>query len=345
MSHREIVLDKREERYFSGLLKNITDETVRDISLSLLKGDASDRRYFRIVYRKGKGTDSIIMMVLSNPYKGELPFINVYHHFKKCGVEVPEIYHYDKKKGFLFLEDCGDVTLEEWIKEKDITTVTEYYKKAIDSLLNIQIKGSDRGRGDCVAFNLRFDVEKLMWELNFMIDHMIFGLKGLSMDEGDLNELREHFFDLSKILAEQKQYMNHRDFHSRNIMIKNGGLMFLDFQDARLGPCQYDLASLLRDSYTILDDTLVDELIEYYIAHKERIEGERFERGEFRKIFDYMSIQRNLKAIGTFAYQKTVKGNDRYLENIPPTLNYIRVNIEKYKEFSRLKEILYKYLF
>lgn len=343
---KEIDLKEIEEKYFLGFLKDITGEGVQDIKLTMLKGDASDRRYYRIEYNsKLRTPNSIIMMVLASPHNGDLSFINVQQHLKKCAVAVPEIYYYDKEKGILFLEDCGDITLEEWMKERDADTISKYYKRIIDSLLNIQIKGSDSSKGDCVAFSLKFDVEKLMWELNFMIKHMIFGLRGLRINDNDLEEMREYLSDLCIILSDQKQYLNHRDYHSRNIMIKNGELRFLDFQDARMGPCQYDLASLLRDSYTVLDDKLVDALIEYYISNKERIEGEDIDRTEFRKVFDYMSIQRNLKAIGTFAYQKMSKGNYRYLENIPPTLEYIRRNLEKYEALSGLKKLLYKYLF
>jgi len=159
-----------------------------------------------------------------------------------------------------------------------------------------------------------------------------------------LDEMRGYLLDLCQILSNQRQYLNHRDYHSRNIMVKDGDLRFLDFQDARMGPCQYDLSSLLRDSYIVLDNKLVDDLIEYYISQKEMIEGESIDRNEFRRIFDYMSVQRNLKAVGTFAYQKMAKGSDRYLEHIPPTLNYVKVNLEKYEAFSGLKKILYKYL-
>lgn len=341
---KEIDLKEIEERYFFSLLKNITGEDVQGISLTMLKGDASDRRYFRLGYKKNDNNNSIVIMVLSSPSHSELSFINVQSHLRKCGVAVPEIYYYDEKKGFLFLEDCGDITLEEWIKEKDANTISKYYKRIIDSLLNIQIKGSDKSIGDCVAFNLRFDVEKLMWELNFMIEHMIFGLLNKRMDNGDLDEVRDYLLDLCQILSNQMQYLNHRDYHSRNIMVKDGDLRFLDFQDARMGPCQYDLCSLLRDSYTVLDDKLVDELIENYISQKELIEGESIDRNEFRRIFDYMSIQRNLKAVGTFAYQKMAKGSDRYLKHIPPTLNYVKVNIDKYEAFAGLKKILCKYL-
>lgn len=341
---KEIDLKEIEERYFFGVLKGITGERVYDLSLTMLKGDASDRRYFRLGYRKDNSNSSIVIMVLSSPTHSELPFINVQSHLRKCSVAVPEIYYYDEKKGFLFLEDCGDITLEEWIKEKDANAISKYYKRIIDSLLNIQINGSDKSIGDCVAFNLRFDVEKLMWELNFMIEHMIFGLLNKRMDDGDLDEVRRYLLDLCQILSDQRQYLNHRDYHSRNIMVKDGDLRFLDFQDARMGPCQYDLSSLLRDSYTVLDDKLMDELIEYYISKKELIEGEKIGRGEFRRIFDYMSVQRNLKAVGTFAFQKMAKGNDRYLKHIPPTLNYVKVNLEKYEAFAGLKKILCKYL-
>ena len=98
----------------------------------------------------------------------------------------------------------------------------------------------------------------------------------------------------------------HRDYHSRNLMLRDGRLYIIDFQDARLGPDTYDLVSLLRDSYVDLPEQVVDELIAYFLALQGRSGGRA---RTFRRRFDLMALQRNLKALGTFGYQTTARGN------------------------------------
>ena len=122
-------------------------------------------------------------------------------------------------------------------------------------------------------------------------------------------------------------------------MIHNGKLKVIDFQDARMGPCQYDLVSLLKDSYVVLNDSLRRELLEYYIERMKQ-NGREVIREPFYKIFDWMSLQRNLKAIGTFAYQHKVLGNDRYLQYIEPTLDYIRQTLGNRRDLEFLSPAL-----
>jgi hypothetical protein len=127
-------------------------------------------------------------------------------------------------------------------------------------------------------------------------------------------------------------------------MFDRGRLILIDFQDARMGPCQYDLVSLLRDSYMQIDDPLIEELVDFYILLKEKEEGHGVDRKKFGEIFDQMSIQRNLKAIGTFAYQSVTKNNNRYKEFIIPTLGYVRKALNHRFENTSLQESLLKYI-
>ena len=103
-------------------------------------------------------------------------------------------------------------------------------------------------------------------------------------------------------------------------MLHDGRLYLIDFQDARLGPDTYDLVSLLRDSYVDLSDLEVDELIAYFLALKKISPSDS---AEFRRRFDLMALQRNLKALGTFGYQTTTRGNTVYIQYIPRTLRYV----------------------
>ena len=102
-----------------------------------------------------------------------------------------------------------------------------------------------------------------------------------------------------------------------------------------MGPCQYDLASLLKDSYFILEDPIRKELLEYYIESMQKV-GKKIEQGPFYKIFDWMSVQRNLKAIGTFAYQSKFLGNNQYLQYIEPTLEYVRKTLSTRRDLEFL---------
>jgi hypothetical protein len=122
-------------------------------------------------------------------------------------------------------------------------------------------------------------------------------------------------------------------------MLRDGSLYIIDFQDARMGPDTYDLASLLRDSYVDITDRGVDELLAYFLALKQR-DGEAPPEDEFRRRFDLMALQRNLKALGTFGYQTITRRNTVYIQYIPRTLRYARTNLEKYPRFARLREIL-----
>jgi aminoglycoside/choline kinase family phosphotransferase len=128
----------------------------------------------------------------------------------------------------------------------------------------------------------------------------------------------------------------HRDYHSRNLMLREGSLYIIDFQDARMGPDTYDLVSLLRDSYVDLPEETVSDLLAYFLALK----GQTGTEHEFRRRFGLMALQRNLKALGTFGYQAAARRNPIYIQYMPRTLKYVRDTFEKYPRFGRLRELL-----
>jgi aminoglycoside/choline kinase family phosphotransferase len=122
-------------------------------------------------------------------------------------------------------------------------------------------------------------------------------------------------------------------------MLSNGSLYVIDFQDARLGPDTYDLASLLRDSYVDLTEDQLEDLIAYFLA----LTGPR-DPEDFRRRFDHMALQRNLKALGTFGYQTTARRNPVYIQYIPRTLSYVRSTLARYPRFDRLRRSLAAHL-
>ena len=148
---------------------------------------------------------------------------------------------------------------------------------------------------------------------------------------------------MAEELANEPRVLCHRDYHSRNLMLHNGSLHIIDFQDARMGPDTYDLVSLLRDSYVDITDRELDDLIAYFLALKTR-DGAAPDAEEFRRRFDLMALQRNLKALGTFGFQTMTRRNTVYIQYMPRTLRYVRGNLDRYPRFARLREILAAHL-
>ncbi len=309
-----------------------------------LAGDASTRQYFRI---KPKGSDpettpaSLILMQLEKPAEGDdIDFTRMLRFLEGLNLPVPKLYTYDRDRGFLLLEDCGDETLESRLSGADPKAVRHWYQQSIELLVEMQSRGTQNLEPDNPAFHLRFNTKKLMWEMDFMLEHYVEGLLGHAWQSGQREAVREELVRVCEELDRQPVCFTHRDYHCRNLMVKDDKLVLLDFQDARWGPAQYDLVSLLRDSYYQIPEDLVWEMVDRFIDLKNQNSEETIDHEEFLRIFDLMSIQRNLKAVGTFAFQTFKMKNERYRPYIEPTLKYIRDTLIRRPECRNLQQQL-----
>ena len=161
------------------------------------------------------------------------------------------------------------------------------------------------------------------------------------MSDASREALAREYGLIAEELASEPQVLCHRDYHSRNLMYHQGRLHIIDFQDARMGPDTYDLASLLRDSYVDFSDAQVDALVRWFLQQRQASEAEDH---DFRRRFDLMALQRNLKALGTFGFQAASRGNPVYIQYIPRTLNYARANLKRYERFGELRNLLAEHL-
>jgi aminoglycoside/choline kinase family phosphotransferase len=166
------------------------------------------------------------------------------------------------------------------------------------------------------------------------------GLRGADLTAEDRATLAEAIHSLAAEIAGWPRVLCHRDFHSRNLMRHAEKLYWIDFQDARLGPSTYDLASLLRDSYVDLEEEFVAERAEEF--RQRAVPGES--REVFRHRFELMSVQRNLKALGTFGYMATVRDNPVYLQYVPRTLANARRNLARHPELAGLHRTLLRHV-
>jgi N-acetylmuramate 1-kinase len=301
-----------------------------------LTGDASDRRYFRIIWPDRE--PSVVLALHAGPIEfASLPFVNVAELLRHMPLPVPRVLGHSDPLGILAQDDLGDVTLQAHLGAATPGEHAALYRQAVAFLELLQRRGAEIDPGDYLPYRIAFDAEKLIWELDFFLKHFIEGYRGATLTSPQRAALAQEFAVIANELAAEPRVLCHRDYHSRNLMLHAGSLHIIDFQDARMGPDTYDLASLLRDSYVDLEDREVDDLIAYFLALK-GVAG--FATDAFRRRFDLMALQRNLKALGTFGFQTITRGNPVYIQYIPRTLRYARINLEKYPRFGRLRELL-----
>jgi aminoglycoside/choline kinase family phosphotransferase len=308
-----------------------------------LTGDASDRKYFRVLMRNAPPQ---VLAVHPQAIEFErLPFANVARLYSAMPVPVPRILGHSNPLGIIALQDLGDVTLQAHLGTAPFSEHKALYREAVTLIDTLQRRGAELASSDYIPYGIAFDVEKLTWELQFFTKHFLEGYRGATLTAAARDALAAEYAAIVEELAGEPRVLCHRDYHSRNLMLHEGRLYIIDFQDTRMGPDTYDLVSLLRDSYMDFTEPQVEDLIAFFLALRRQAGGPSSDESrEFRRRFDLMALQRNLKALGTFGFQATTRGNPVYIQYIPRTLNYVRSNLERDTRFARLWELLAEHL-
>jgi aminoglycoside/choline kinase family phosphotransferase len=335
------------ERFFIEELFNKTQE--KDIlknekleEVDKLTGDASTRRYYRIFTNHES-----YVVCLDNPFNEEMekhPFLSVQQFLGLNHVRVPEIIDHNLSRGYSLQEDLGNITLLTHLS--NISTVEDefrIYKTIVDQLLELHripvaaVKNPN-------LFQLKFDYQKYMDETRFTFKYFM-NFFNKNLDENLISELDALFDPIMNRLAGQKMVITHRDFHSRNIMVKDTKFIFIDFQDARWGIPQYDLVSLLEDCYYDLNEENRQALKRYYYDNLDKnIHGQQTYQ-EFLDFYDDMLIQRVFKAVGSFCYIYNWRKDDRYLKYIGFAMEKIRKTMMGNPRYSELKKKLFNHYY
>jgi aminoglycoside/choline kinase family phosphotransferase len=325
-------LDPRIARY----LRRRSKDGLRTRSVTALAGDASTRSYYRVSVSARGEDGSLVLALMPDAFDPERePFLNVARLFRKIPVRIPAIHDVSGPEGILLLEDCGDQLLQVLVERSDREARKSLYRQAIAILARIQHRGAELQSPSYLPYGLAFDEEKLSWELSYFRRHFLEGLRTASLAAAEAEALDEGFSRLARELAGLPRVLCHRDYHSRNLMVVEDELVVLDFQDARMGPVSYDLVSLLYDSYVELEVDLVEEMKEHFCRAVEPPSLPIFEAE-----LALMGLQRNLKALGTFGYQITVRGKSFYQRYVPYTLELVRSNLARNPQWDGLRKAL-----
>lgn len=314
--------------------KKVPKESL--VGIKRLTGDASSRRYYRV---NGKNTSYVVCLQPPFLNSKKDDFINLQSIYAENSVRVPKIYDYDLEKGYVLEEDLGDKTLLHQLASlEDPDCELKSYQKAIDELVKIQSIPRDKNLDE--GFTKRFfDLEKLMWEVNFTCEHLVEGFLNTELG-GKKDSLIKSFNKICQRLTEEKMVVTHRDFHSRNIMMKSEELIIIDFQDTRMGLPQYDLVSLLEDCYYKISSENKLKLKDQYYKDFIQPKGLQKSKEEFDYLYDLMAIQRVFKALGSFAYIYQQRKDIRYLKYIGYSFEKLREILFRHKEFYELRVIL-----
>ncbi|MCG8638726.1 MAG: phosphotransferase, partial [Desulfobacterales bacterium] len=291
-----------------------------------LCGDGSDRKWYRALH----GSRSVIVgdhgicTPGSDRHKELLAFINIGNHLKQTGLNVPVIYGYDLLSGIVTLEDLGDVHLQSVVNQtQDETLTLALYKNVIDHLIDFSENAKTGFNPDWAcqtpAYSKDVIIEK---ECRYFIQAFVKNYLNRRVDANALTDEFEWLAD--RILESGRPGLMHRDCQSRNIMIKDNQPYFIDFQSARLGPVQYDLASLLIDPYVNLNSGIQQQLLEYAMK---RLASDKKNEKNFLKGYHYCCITRNLQILGAFGFLTVEKNKPGFERYIPVALKRLKQNL------------------
>lgn len=308
-------------------------------SFKQLTADASTREYFRINWR---GKHAIACVYPEAFAESEHSYLDVTRLFAAGGLPVAGIFDVDEELGVIVQEDLGDTILRDVLQRSQPQEKEALIDEAITLIAKIQ-KTTELARDtNSIASRLKFDTEKLMWELEFFREHYFETYLNKPLTDAETAALQTEFLELSRELESRASVLCHRDFHAANLMIDSAGqLHIIDHQDARIGSAAYDLVSLLLDRITEPPSaTWLAVKRKFLLAERVRLGLAALDEADFAYEFRLQTVQRCLKAAGTFSYQSAMRGKTYFIPFIKPMFQITLRAAENLGRFEDLKRIL-----
>jgi aminoglycoside/choline kinase family phosphotransferase len=316
-------------------------ESAGDFECEPMLGGASTRRYFRLRMRSGTAVAMFVPegerseeVVKTGAVHGRWPFLEVRDLLVARGIDVPALYGEATALGWILLEDLGDQTLAAYLLVHPEQRET-LYVRAVSDLARAQARLLNLPEASVVR-SRAFDEELLSWEIQHFRQ---WGLeaRGIVLDREDRMLFDRVAQGLASTIAGLPRGFVHRDYQSRNLMVRTGGaLCWIDFQDALLGPWVYDLVALLNDSYQIFDRAFVEARLDDYA----RAAGlGPHDRAGLGRDFDRVTVHRKLKDAGRFVYIDRAKGNDSFLKFVQPTIEKAMASLSRLSDEDEMRNL------
>lgn len=288
------------------------------VRLTALMPDGSSRRFYRLE----DGARQLIAVLppeQDGPGQAEArAFACIGNHLQECGAATPAIFGFDADTGLALCEDLGADRLYEKVQREGLTAALPEYEETVRELARLQVRGA-RGFDSSWCWDTsRYDRQVMLErESGYFLRACCNDFLHLVYDHDQIDrECRELAETAGRAPA---NFFLHRDFQSRNIMLHEGRVRFIDFQGGRLGPLAYDLASLLIDPYTALPAAMQDHLRQVYF---EALSLEiTYDRAQFEREYQLLALQRNLQIIGAFAFLSQVRRKPFFAQFLVPALD------------------------
>jgi len=324
---------------FSGIKAFVREFLGGAGPFSPIAGDGSKR----IFWRFGDFKSDVSFIAMENAPTDDFSkrenaaYLHIGRHLRDKGLPLPEIYRADLDRGWFILEDLGDVSLQAACDRAEERI--PLYAQVAEILLEQQTLGSEGFNTAWTCQTEIYDRQVMRrYEADYFKEAFLGTYLGFKKEWPGL----ESSFDrlMEEASKAENRFFLHRDFQSRNIMIKNKKIGILDWQGGRLGPLAYDLASLLIDPYTRLTAYEKEATYNRYLALLRRKLPAQV--SSFKKVFPYLAVQRNLQILGAFSFLGRVRGKTYFERYIPGALKSLRHLLEEIKDrrLSALKDLV-----
>jgi aminoglycoside/choline kinase family phosphotransferase len=313
-------MDQKLKQFILEFLKE-KNMPLEGLEFLPIGSDGSKRSFWRIK----SGTSGLSIVAMANPPKDpaarreNFAYQMIGNHLRKKGIPVPEIYRYDPRHGWFIMEDLGTSSLQHLISSNK--KPIPLYEQVLEHLLRLQIEGVKEFDPSWCCQTQRYDhMVMRRYESDYFRDAFLCRYLGLKRKWPELEGPFNHLAEMGS-RAEGNFFM-HRDFQSRNILVSKGRICIIDWQGGRLGPLEYDLASLLIDPYVSIPHAVRDKIFQRFIILL-REHGIGFVDA-FINYYPYVAIQRNLQILGAFSHLTKTLNKTYFKQYIPIALEGLK---------------------
>ncbi len=314
------------------------DKELAAQRITALTPDASTRKYFRVPWNHA----TAVVALYAEPFDSATqPFLDVTRLFEQADLPVPNILAVDCENGIIVQEDLGDNQLIQVFESASADERETFIESAIDLIARVQATTEAAFDTNSIASRLAFDEEKLTWELNYFAEHYFKSLRARPLAAS--HTVREELMEVARELAARPRVLCHRDLHGANIIVDTlKQLRLIDYQDARMGAASYDLVTLLIDRQLAPPSLAEVRERRLHFLERRRHHGlSAIDPDDFAREFRLTTIQRGLKAIGSFSYLTAVNGRGEIYEKyINPQFQLVLQSAAWLNRFPHLQQTI-----